>query len=146
MPQQNFRPSASAGGRRRFGYVRELDELLGEDGIVLSPTITSPGWLAEGRMTAGDQAGPLPGEVFNTSVQNTTGHPALSLPTGRGRSPAHGSATICCQTSRAPGNGPIPGPGRPAATSLSTPASRDNNPAYVLDTQVAPALQLPITR
>ncbi len=27
--------------------------------------------------------GPLPGEVYNTSVQNTTGHPALSLPAGR---------------------------------------------------------------
>jgi Asp-tRNA(Asn)/Glu-tRNA(Gln) amidotransferase A subunit family amidase len=72
-----------AARRRRFGYVRELDELLGEDGIVLSPTIASPGWLAEGRMTADDQVGPLPGEVFNTSVQNTTGHPALSLPAGR---------------------------------------------------------------
>jgi Asp-tRNA(Asn)/Glu-tRNA(Gln) amidotransferase A subunit family amidase len=34
-------------------------------------------------MTADDQVGPLPGEVFNTSVQNTTGHPALSLPAGR---------------------------------------------------------------
>ena len=72
-----------AARRRRFGYVRELDELLGDDGIVLSPTIASPGWLAEGRMTADDQVGPLPGEVFNTSVQNTTGHPALSLPAGR---------------------------------------------------------------
>jgi hypothetical protein len=49
-------------------------------------------------------------------------------------------------TSPAPGNRPIPGPGPPTATSRSTPASRDNNPAYVLDTPVAPALQLPITR
>ena len=72
-----------AARRRRFGYVRELDELLGEDGIVLSPTVASPGWLAEGRLTADDPVGPLPGEVFNTSVQNTTGHPALSLPAGR---------------------------------------------------------------
>jgi Asp-tRNA(Asn)/Glu-tRNA(Gln) amidotransferase A subunit family amidase len=72
-----------AARRRRFGYVRELDELLGEDGVVLSPTIAGPGWLAEGRMTADGQVGPLPGEVFNTSVQNTTGHPALSLPAGR---------------------------------------------------------------
>jgi Asp-tRNA(Asn)/Glu-tRNA(Gln) amidotransferase A subunit family amidase len=72
-----------AARRRRFGYVRELDELLGEDGIVLSPTIASPGWLAEGRLTADSEIGPLPGEVFNTSVQNTTGHPALSLPAGR---------------------------------------------------------------
>jgi Asp-tRNA(Asn)/Glu-tRNA(Gln) amidotransferase A subunit family amidase len=69
--------------RRRFGYVRELDEMLGEDGVVLSPTIAAEGWLADGRMSASDQAGPLPGEVYNTSVQNTTGHPALSLPAGR---------------------------------------------------------------
>jgi Asp-tRNA(Asn)/Glu-tRNA(Gln) amidotransferase A subunit family amidase len=72
-----------AARRRRFGYVRELDELLGEDGMVLSPTVASPGWLAEGRLTADDPVGPLPGEVFNTSVQNITGHPALSLPAGR---------------------------------------------------------------
>jgi Asp-tRNA(Asn)/Glu-tRNA(Gln) amidotransferase A subunit family amidase len=72
-----------AARRRRFGYVRELDELLGEDGVVLSPTIASPGWLADGRLTADDQVGALPGEVYNTSVQNITGHPALSLPAGR---------------------------------------------------------------
>jgi Asp-tRNA(Asn)/Glu-tRNA(Gln) amidotransferase A subunit family amidase len=72
-----------AARRRRFSYVRELDEILGEDGVVLSPTIASQGWLAEGRLSAGDQVGELPGEVYNTSVQNTTGHPALSLPAGR---------------------------------------------------------------
>jgi Asp-tRNA(Asn)/Glu-tRNA(Gln) amidotransferase A subunit family amidase len=72
-----------AARRRRFGYVRELDEMLNEDGVVLSPTIASPGWLAEGRLTTSDQVGALPGEVYNTSVQNTTGHPALSLPAGR---------------------------------------------------------------
>lgn len=72
-----------AARRRRFGYVRELDELLGEDGVVLSPTIATQGWLAEGRLSAGDRVGELPGEVYNTSVQNMTGHPALSLPAGR---------------------------------------------------------------
>ena len=72
-----------AARRRRFGYVRELDELLGEDGVILSPTIAAPGWLAEGRMSASDEVGPLPGAVYNTSVQNTTGHPALSLPAGQ---------------------------------------------------------------
>src|SRR5262249_25705694 len=72
-----------AARRRRFGYVRELDELLGEDGVVLSPTIAAQGWLADGRLSAGDQVGPLPGAVYNTSVQNMTGHPALSLPAGR---------------------------------------------------------------
>lgn len=72
-----------AARRRRFGYVRELDDLLGDDGIAVSPVIASPGWLAEGRMSAADQVGPLPGEVYNTSVQNLTGHPALSVPAGR---------------------------------------------------------------
>jgi Asp-tRNA(Asn)/Glu-tRNA(Gln) amidotransferase A subunit family amidase len=69
--------------RRRFGYVRELDEMLGEDGMVLSPTIAAQGWLAEGRLSTSDQVGPLPGDVYNTSLQNMTGHPALSLPAGR---------------------------------------------------------------
>jgi Asp-tRNA(Asn)/Glu-tRNA(Gln) amidotransferase A subunit family amidase len=69
--------------RRRFGYVRELDEMLGEEGVVLSPTIAAEGWLAEGRLSTSDQVGPLPAEVYNTSLQNMTGHPALSLPAGR---------------------------------------------------------------
>jgi Asp-tRNA(Asn)/Glu-tRNA(Gln) amidotransferase A subunit family amidase len=68
--------------RRRFGYVRELDELLAGDGLVLSPTIAAQGWLAEGRLDISDQVGPLPGDVYNTSLQNMTGHPALSLPAG----------------------------------------------------------------
>jgi Asp-tRNA(Asn)/Glu-tRNA(Gln) amidotransferase A subunit family amidase len=72
-----------AARRRRFGYVRELDELLGEDGVVLSPTIAAEGWLAEGRLSTGYQVGALPGDVYNTSLQNATGHPALSLPAGR---------------------------------------------------------------
>ena len=69
--------------RRRFGYVRELDEMLGEEGVVLSPTIAAEGWLAEGRLSTSDQVGPLPAEVYNTSLQNMPGHPALSLPAGR---------------------------------------------------------------
>lgn len=72
-----------AARRRRFGYVRELDELLGEDGVVLSPTIAAEGWLAEGRLPTDGHVGPLPAAVYNTSVQNATGHPALSLPAGR---------------------------------------------------------------
>jgi Asp-tRNA(Asn)/Glu-tRNA(Gln) amidotransferase A subunit family amidase len=72
-----------AARRRRYGYVRELDELLGEDGVVLSPTIAADGWLAEGRLSLDKEVGPLPPEVYNTSVQNMTGHPALSLPAGR---------------------------------------------------------------
>jgi Asp-tRNA(Asn)/Glu-tRNA(Gln) amidotransferase A subunit family amidase len=69
--------------RRRFGYVRELDEMLGEDGVVLAPTIAVQGWLAEGRLSMSDQVGALPADVYNTSLQNVTGHPALSLPACR---------------------------------------------------------------
>src|SRR5262249_34218495 len=72
-----------AARRRRFGYVRELDELLGDNGVVLSPTIAAHGWLAEGRLSASDHVGALPGDVYNTSLQNLTGHPALSLPACR---------------------------------------------------------------
>lgn len=72
-----------AARRRRFDYVRELDEMLGDDGVVLSPTIAAQGWLAEGRLSASDEIGALPGDVYNTSLQNMTGHPALSLPAGR---------------------------------------------------------------
>jgi Asp-tRNA(Asn)/Glu-tRNA(Gln) amidotransferase A subunit family amidase len=72
-----------AARRRRFEYVQELDELLGKDGVVLSPTIAAEGWLADGRRSAGAEVRELPGEVYNTSVQNMTGHPALSLPAGR---------------------------------------------------------------
>jgi Asp-tRNA(Asn)/Glu-tRNA(Gln) amidotransferase A subunit family amidase len=72
-----------AARRRRFGYVRELDELLGEDGVVLSPTIAAEGWLADGRLDQSHRVGALPADVYNTSLQNLTGHPALSLPAGR---------------------------------------------------------------
>jgi Asp-tRNA(Asn)/Glu-tRNA(Gln) amidotransferase A subunit family amidase len=57
--------------------------MLAGDGVVLSPTIAAQGWLAEGRLSTRDQVGPLPGDVYNTSLQNMTGHPALSLPAGR---------------------------------------------------------------
>lgn len=68
--------------RRRFDYVRALDQLLGEDGVLLSPTVASDGWLADGRLTPDSEPGMLPPELFNTALQNITGHPALSLPAG----------------------------------------------------------------
>jgi Asp-tRNA(Asn)/Glu-tRNA(Gln) amidotransferase A subunit family amidase len=72
-----------AARRRRFDYVRELDELLGEDGVILTPTVASEGWLADGRLPGAGDAGALPAHVYNTAVQNVTGHPAVSLPAGR---------------------------------------------------------------
>jgi Asp-tRNA(Asn)/Glu-tRNA(Gln) amidotransferase A subunit family amidase len=72
-----------AARRRRFDFVRAVDELLGRDGVLLSPTVVATGWLADGRMTKADEPGMLPPEVFNTAIQNVTGHPALSLPAGQ---------------------------------------------------------------
>jgi Asp-tRNA(Asn)/Glu-tRNA(Gln) amidotransferase A subunit family amidase len=71
-----------AARRRRFEYVRELDELLGPDGVIATPTLASAGWLAEGRMPGSDRPG-VPDEVYNTAAANMTGHPSLSLPAGR---------------------------------------------------------------
>ena len=71
-----------AARRRRFEYVRELDELLGEDAIILSPTVAAAGFLADGRLNPEDEPGALPGEVYNTEVANITGHPAISMPAG----------------------------------------------------------------
>jgi Asp-tRNA(Asn)/Glu-tRNA(Gln) amidotransferase A subunit family amidase len=71
-----------AARRRRFEYVRELDELLGTDGVIATPTLASAGWLAEGRMPGSERLG-VPDEVYNTEPANVTGHPSLSLPAGR---------------------------------------------------------------
>jgi Asp-tRNA(Asn)/Glu-tRNA(Gln) amidotransferase A subunit family amidase len=71
-----------AARRRRFEYVKDLDELLGEDTVILSPTVAASGFLADGRLTPQDEPGMLPGEVFNTEIANLTGHPAISLPAG----------------------------------------------------------------
>jgi Asp-tRNA(Asn)/Glu-tRNA(Gln) amidotransferase A subunit family amidase len=64
--------------RRRFAYVRALDDLLGDDGLVLSPVMTVDAFPAEGP-DGGDGTGPEP---YATAAQNITGHPALSLPAG----------------------------------------------------------------
>jgi Asp-tRNA(Asn)/Glu-tRNA(Gln) amidotransferase A subunit family amidase len=68
--------------RRRFEYVRQLDQLLGENAVILSPTVAAAGFLADGRLSPEDEPGALPGEVYNTEVANITGHPAISLPAG----------------------------------------------------------------
>jgi Asp-tRNA(Asn)/Glu-tRNA(Gln) amidotransferase A subunit family amidase len=71
-----------AARRRRFLYVRTMDELLGENGLLLTPSVASEGWLADGRIDAGSTVHGLPPEVYSTAMQNVTGHPALSVPMG----------------------------------------------------------------
>lgn len=72
-----------AARRRRFGYVRRLDEILGAPGVLATPTVAHAGWFADGRLSADGPPGALPPEVYSTALQNVTGHPAITLPAGR---------------------------------------------------------------
>jgi amidase/aspartyl-tRNA(Asn)/glutamyl-tRNA(Gln) amidotransferase subunit A len=67
--------------RRRFEYVRELDLLLGEDTVLLTPT-NCFAWIRSDGIdpTTGETADG--GDSFNTDPQNVTGHPAISVPAG----------------------------------------------------------------
>jgi Asp-tRNA(Asn)/Glu-tRNA(Gln) amidotransferase A subunit family amidase len=67
---------------RAEAYRRELDAVLGDDAVIVSPTLTVPGWLAEGRMSGADDPG-TEADVYNTNLQNQTGHPAVTVPAGR---------------------------------------------------------------
>jgi Asp-tRNA(Asn)/Glu-tRNA(Gln) amidotransferase A subunit family amidase len=68
--------------RRRYHYVRALDELLGDATWLVTPTVASEGWLADGRLDAHAEVHGLPPSVYSTAVQNVVGLPAISLPMG----------------------------------------------------------------
>jgi Asp-tRNA(Asn)/Glu-tRNA(Gln) amidotransferase A subunit family amidase len=70
-----------AARRRRFAAVARLDELLGDDALLLTPTVAVAGWTPDGRVGDGP-AGLLGPEVYSTAIQNITGLPAVSLPAG----------------------------------------------------------------
>jgi Asp-tRNA(Asn)/Glu-tRNA(Gln) amidotransferase A subunit family amidase len=70
-----------AARRRRFDYVRELDLLLGDDAVLLTPT-NCVAWIrADGMNPETGEVGDSP-DAFNTDPQNMTGHPAISVPAG----------------------------------------------------------------
>ncbi len=70
-----------AARRRRFDYVRELDLLLGDDAVLLTPT-NCVAWIrADGTNPGTGKVGDSP-DAFNTDPQNMTGHPAISVPAG----------------------------------------------------------------
>ncbi len=71
-----------AARRRRFDHVRRLDRLLGDDAVLLTPTVAAAAFLADGRLDAQARPGSLPPEVYSTELQNLTGHPAVSVPAG----------------------------------------------------------------
>ena len=71
-----------AARRRRFVYARALDELLGADRVLVTPTMPQVGFFADGREVGAKEPG-TGVSSYNTQVQNMTGHPALSVPAGR---------------------------------------------------------------
>lgn len=72
-----------AARRRRYEYVRALDDILAGNAVLLTPSVASPGWCADGRLSPAHTNVALPPEVYSTALQNVTGHPALSVPFGR---------------------------------------------------------------
>ena len=70
-----------AARRRRFGYARRLDELLGEGRVLVTPTNAVQGIYADGREIGAAEPG-TESSSFNTGIQNLTGHPALTVPAG----------------------------------------------------------------
>lgn len=68
-----------AARRRRFNHARALDALLGEDRVLVTPTLNTSGLLADGSVPGGEaptNAG------ANTNPHNVTGHPSVSVPAG----------------------------------------------------------------
>lgn len=72
-----------AARRRRFAHARRIDELLGGDTVLVTPTLNVAGLLADG--TTPDGA-PKENATANTNPANVTGHPAISVPAGTGSS------------------------------------------------------------
>jgi Asp-tRNA(Asn)/Glu-tRNA(Gln) amidotransferase A subunit family amidase len=68
-----------AARRRRFDHVRDLDLLLGDDAVLLSPTMCVEGFSPEG--TGPEQREQA--DAYNTGETNITGHPSLSVPAGQ---------------------------------------------------------------
>jgi Asp-tRNA(Asn)/Glu-tRNA(Gln) amidotransferase A subunit family amidase len=66
---------------RRYEMVKVLDHLLGEDAVLVSPTMCVEGFYADGR-SPGQEPGPTPSHAYNTQQTNMTGHPSLSVPAG----------------------------------------------------------------
>ncbi|NQW72829.1 MAG: amidase [Actinobacteria bacterium] len=72
-----------AARRRRFDYVKRVDELLGGAGLFLSPTVAISGIPAVGWVDATGRLAATGPEIYSTMLQNLTGHPAITLPAGR---------------------------------------------------------------
>jgi Asp-tRNA(Asn)/Glu-tRNA(Gln) amidotransferase A subunit family amidase len=66
--------------QHRFAYAADLDRLLGDDTVLLTPVNGYAGWRPNGLLPDGDR--PAEAEGYNTGEFNMSGHPALSVPAG----------------------------------------------------------------
>lgn len=71
-----------AARRARFVYTAELDALLRDDAILVTPTLGTIGLTPDGIAEGSTEPGTLP-DALNTVIQNITGNPAVTLPAGR---------------------------------------------------------------
>ena len=69
-----------AARRRRFDYIEQLDNLLGADALLVTPSLAVTGFLADGRADEAGSIRSLPADTYSTAIQNMTGLPAVSLP------------------------------------------------------------------
>jgi len=61
----------------------QLDEILGDDGVLVVPTTNAAAWPAEGPMPTDIGGADIsPTDSVNTQALNMTGHPAVSVPIG----------------------------------------------------------------
>jgi Asp-tRNA(Asn)/Glu-tRNA(Gln) amidotransferase A subunit family amidase len=66
--------------QRRFAYAADLDRLVRDDTVLVTPTNGYAGWRPNGMLP--DRDGPAMVEGYNTGEFNMSGHPALSVPAG----------------------------------------------------------------
>ncbi|WP_167880263.1 amidase [Nocardioides guangzhouensis] len=71
-----------AARRRRFDLSRAVDDLLGADRLLATPTVGVAGLLAEGGPHPDDPDGKIRDNVYVNFLQSVTGHPAITLPAG----------------------------------------------------------------
>jgi Asp-tRNA(Asn)/Glu-tRNA(Gln) amidotransferase A subunit family amidase len=74
-----------AAARRRFDHGARIDDAVGEDAVLVLPTLNVQDWPPEGPTP--DHAGHVVGDptiATNTPDLNLTGHPAVSVPMGVG--------------------------------------------------------------
>jgi Asp-tRNA(Asn)/Glu-tRNA(Gln) amidotransferase A subunit family amidase len=72
-----------AARRERYRLCAAVDELLGTDTVLVTPTHNAQSWPAAGPWPMSVDGVDTPGVAVNTNDFNLTGHPAASVPIGR---------------------------------------------------------------